>query len=193
MTSTALRRALTEPGPPPLPERAAALLEELSAPPRLAAHLRAVHAAACLLTDAVALGYPEPAVDREAVLFGAAVHDIGKTVHVGELSAPGSAHEQAGYELLLAHGIEERLARFARTHADWRRPGIGIEDLLVSVADKVWRGKRVDDLERLLVDRLTGPGREPWRVFVHLDDVLQAIAAGADERLAFQNRHPVAG
>ncbi|RCV58986.1 HD domain-containing protein, partial [Marinitenerispora sediminis] len=184
------------PGPPPLPalpERATALLWELAAPPRLAAHLRAVHAAARDLTDALVREYPDLAVDREAVLFGAAVHDIGKAVHVDELSGPGSAHEQAGYELLRAHGVEERLARFARTHAAWRLPDTAVEDLLVSVADKVWRGKRVDDLELLLVERLAEPGHEPWQVFGRLDDVLTAIAAGADGRLAFQNRHPVAG
>jgi hypothetical protein len=31
---------------------------------------------------------------RDAVLFGAATHDIGKTVHIDELSGPRSAHEE---------------------------------------------------------------------------------------------------
>ena len=47
------------------------------------------------------------------MLFGAATHDIGKTMHVAELSAPGSEHEEAGRQLLLAHGISPELARFA--------------------------------------------------------------------------------
>jgi hypothetical protein len=85
--------------------------------------------------------------DRAAVLFGAATHDIGKIVHVAELSGPGSRHEAEGQQLLLAAGVEPRLARFAATHASWH-PGIETEDLLVSLADKVWKAKRVDVVPR---------------------------------------------
>ncbi|MEV1075198.1 HD domain-containing protein [Micromonospora parva] len=132
--------------------------------------------------------------DREAVLFGAATHDVGKVRHPEELSGPGSAHEPAGYELLLKHGVAESSARFARDHASWHRDGIDVEDLLVSVADKVWKGKRVTDLEELLVDRLADvTGRERWSVFLDLDDILDRITADADLRLAFQATHPVRG
>jgi len=62
------------------------------------------------------------------------------------------------------------------------------------VADKVWKGKRVTDLEELLVDRLAdATGRERWSVFLDLDDILDEIAADADRRLAFQSTHPVRG
>ncbi|MEV6908933.1 HD domain-containing protein [Amycolatopsis sp. NPDC051071] len=196
MPSEALRRALTEPGEPPLhalPGEVVGLLEKLAAPPRLAAHLRAVHDVARTLTDWLEKQHPEVVFDREATLFGAAVHDIGKTIHREELSGPGSAHEQAGYELLLAQGIEEERARFARTHASWGAD-VGVEDLLVSVADKAWKAKRVTDLEQLLVDRLTvASGQPSWEVFMALDDVLDRIAADADGRLAFQSLHPVEG
>ncbi|WP_422735353.1 HD domain-containing protein [Micromonospora sp. WMMD729] len=195
MISAALRRALTEPGDPvlrPLPDQVVAMLETLHAPPRLAAHLRAVHDVAAQLTDAVAQRFPQLPVDRSAVLFGAATHDIGKIRHPEELSGPGSAHEPAGYDLLLEHGVAAPLARFARTHASWHRDDIGVDDLLVSVADKVWKGKRVTDLEDLLVDRLAeATGREKWSAFIELDDVLDRIAADADRRLAFQATHPV--
>lgn len=96
---SALHLALTEPTSPDLralPEAAARLLTQVDAPPRLAVHLRAVHDVAWQLTAAVADQFPELRFDREAVLFGAATHDIGKTVHVAELSEPGSNHEQAG-------------------------------------------------------------------------------------------------
>ncbi len=196
MPSEALRRALTDPGEPPLgalPDEVTGLLEELAAPPRLAAHLRAVHDVACSLADWLEKQHPKVVFDREAALFGAAVHDIGKTTHREELSGPGSAHEQAGYELLLSQGIEEERARFARTHASWSAD-VGVEDLLVSVADKVWKAKRVTDLEQLLVDRLTvASGQPSWEVFMALDDVLDRIAADADGRLAFQARHPIDG
>ena len=119
------------------------LLLDLDATPRLAAHLRAVHDVACQIADWLTRQYPALRFDRDAVLFGAATHDIGKTVHTAELSGSGSGHEEAGRQLLLAHGVSTRLARFAATHAAWTRQGIQIEDLLVSVADKVWKDKRV--------------------------------------------------
>ncbi|MFI7431258.1 HD domain-containing protein [Micromonospora sp. NPDC049836] len=111
----ALRRALTAPDPPlrPLPDHVVDLLVALHAPPRLAAHLRAVHDVAAQVVDAAAERLPQLAVDPAAVLFGAATHDIGKVEHPAELSGSGSAHEAAGRELLLRHGIPAPLARFA--------------------------------------------------------------------------------
>ncbi|MFK0243752.1 HD domain-containing protein [Amycolatopsis azurea] len=196
MPSPALRRALTDPGEPPLrplPDDVSVLLAELSAPPRLAAHLRAVHDVACSLADWMEKRHPDVVFDREATLFGAAVHDIGKTIHREELSGPGSAHEQAGYELLVSQGIDADRARFAWTHAAWGAD-VGVEDLLVSVADKVWKAKRVTDLEQLLVDRLAvASGQPSWEAFLALDDLLDRIAADADGRLTFQASHPVDG
>ena len=130
--------------------------------------------------------------DRAAVLFGAATHDIGKITHPGELSGPGSAHEEAGRRLLLEHGIEPEWARFAATHAAWPEPGVGVEDLLVSLADKVWKNKRVRELEDLVVGRLAEvSGRPVWEEFLALDDLLEPLGAGADHRLAFQASYPV--
>jgi hypothetical protein len=189
-----LDRALCDVGLPRLPVQAERLLRVLSVPPRLAAHLRAVHAAACELTDWFDEHHAGFSYDRDAVLFGAAIHDIGKAAHPKELSGPGSAHEQAGYRLLLTHGVDDRLARFARTHASWDQPGIEIEDLLVSLADKVWKAKRVTELEDLVVGRLaTATSRELWDVFSGFDQALERIAQGADDRLAFQSRYPVVG
>lgn len=192
MTSDTLRRALTDPGPRPLPEPAARLLEELDAPPRLAAHLRAVHDVAAELVAWMSDRHPDVAVDAEAVLFGAATHDIGKVLHRAELSGPGAGHERAGHALLRERGVEERLARFARTHSSWGEPGIGVDDLLVSLADAVWKAERVPDLEQRLVDTLaTVSGQEKWQVFMDLDDICDHLAAGADQRLAFQSAYPV--
>jgi HD domain len=144
------------------------------------------------LTAAVADQYPELRFDREAVLFGAATHDIGKTLHMAELSEPGSNHEQAGYDLLIAHGVEASLARFARTHGTWTASDVSAEDLLVSLADKIWKAKRVPDLEDRLAQRVCDTnGDELWQTFMRLDDILDTIAQGSDARLAFQARHPI--
>jgi hypothetical protein len=59
---------------------------------------------------------------------------------------------------------------------------------VVSLADKIWKAKRVPDLEQLVVARLDG---EPWEAFMALDDELDRIAATADHRLAFQSSYPI--
>lgn len=176
----------------PLPDRVAALLSELGSPPRLAAHLRAVHDVAHQLVEWVEQHSPAVVFDREAVLFGAATHDVGKTVHLDELSGPGSAYEEAGQALLIGHGISPELARFAATHASWMDARVGLDDLLVSLADKIWKNKRVPDLEDLVVARLArATGRATWEEFLALDGILARIGDAADERLAFQASFPI--
>ncbi|MFI6082817.1 HD domain-containing protein [Streptomyces sp. NPDC051217] len=190
-----LAQALHVPADPPLrplPDRVVELLRSLNAPPRLAAHLRAVHDVAVQLVDWLERRYPDIAVDREAVLFGAATHDIGKAVHVAELSGPGSSHEEAGRELLLARGFGPDLARFAGTHASWTDPGTTLEDLLVSTADKIWKNKRVQELEDLVISRLAqATGGQRWEEYLALDELLAHIGDGADHRLNFQASFPV--
>ncbi|MFJ2810563.1 phosphohydrolase [Kitasatospora sp. NPDC087271] len=196
-TSSPLLQALHDIGDPPLcplPVQVAELLESLDSPPRLAAHLRAVHDVAHQLVDWTGQYHPALDFERRAVLFGAATHDVGKTVHIAELSEAGSAHEEAGRALLLAHGVSPQLARFAGTHGSWSAPGIAIEDLLVSLADKIWKNKRVPDLEDLVVTQLAvASGRSAWEEFMALDDLLGRIGDGADQRLAFQSSYPVHG
>ncbi|WP_327319864.1 HD domain-containing protein [Streptomyces sp. NBC_01235] len=194
---TVLSIALDETSDPvlrPLPVEVAALLDEIGAPPRLVAHLRAVHDVAARLVDWAGRHCPALVIDREAVLFGAATHDIGKTLHPGELSGPGARHEEAGRELLLARGVRPGLARFAGTHASWTTPDVGPEDLLVSLADKVWKNKRVAELEDLVVAELSRAGGRPvWQEFLDLDEFLTGLGEDADSRLAWQAAHPVHG
>ncbi|MDQ1656733.1 MAG: hypothetical protein QOD41_1816 [Cryptosporangiaceae bacterium] len=59
--------------------------------------------------------------DRDAVRFGAATHDVGKTVHTGELSGPGFKHEQTGQRILAEAGIQPGLAPGGR-HSRHRKP-----------------------------------------------------------------------
>ncbi|MEV0149490.1 MULTISPECIES: phosphohydrolase [unclassified Nonomuraea] len=176
----------------PLPEHIAELLSDVGSPLRLVAHLRAVHDVAHQLVAWLEKHRPTLIFDREAVLFGAATHDIGKAVHLGELSGPGSAHEEAGQALLLGRGVSPEHARFAATHASWTRQDVGLEDLLVSLADKIWKNKRVPDLEDLIVARLSEvTGRATWEEFIALDEILSHIGDRAHERLAFQASFPI--
>lgn len=178
----------------PLPNRVVQLLADANAPARLVAHLRLVHDTAAEVVEWLHEHYPDLRFDAEAVLFGAATHDIGKAVHPQELSGPDSAHEPSGQRLLIDAGIEERLARFAGTHGSWSQPDSTLEDQLVAVADKVWKGKRVRDLEDRLVERIAVDARqERWETFLALAlaQLLTGLADRSEARLTFQNDYAV--
>ncbi|MEU0490857.1 HD domain-containing protein [Nocardiopsis sp. NPDC006139] len=178
--------------PRPLPARAEELFDELRAPARLYAHCLLVHDTAAALLDRLLAEYRGLPVDSDAVLFGAAVHDIGKTAHPEELTGPGRRHEAAGRRLLLDRGVPEGLARFCATHGDWEAEDRTLEDLLVTLADKVWKGARLGDLETLVARRIgAAADLAAWEVFAFLDDHLTALADDADRRLAYQNSHPL--
>jgi hypothetical protein len=147
----------------PLPPRARSLLEQCSALPRLIAHLTLTHDVAAQLLAGLQTHWPQLTLNRGAVLFGAAIHDIGKTVHPEELRPPGRLHEAAGEQVLLAAGISPALARFCRTHGEWNAES-PLEDLLVALADKVWKGRRDEPLEQALVDRIVlATGDLQWK------------------------------
>ena len=174
----------------PLPPQADDLLLELKAPSRLRAHLCLVHETACQLTAQISAAWPELVMDEQAVHLGAAIHDIGKLVHPRELSEPGDAHEDAGRRLLLKHGWSEESARFTVTHGRKLDANDPLEDLLVAIADNVWKGTRNDALEQALVGHIAAwSGQEPWQVWLTVDDLLSALAEPAAERLRWQASH----
>ena len=171
----------------PLPSTAIGLCEKLKAPPRLVAHLALVHDVALELLDAIAAQWPSVRADRDAVAFGAGTHDLGKTACLGEIMEPGDEHAARGPAILEALGVPSNLARFARTHSAWRTEGVALEDLLVALADNIWKGSRYEPLETEVARRLAVlTGTEQWRILMGLDAILERIAAGADECLAWQ-------
>lgn len=177
----------------PLPRQVVDLLTELGAPPRLVAHLLLVHQVAVELSQAMARTWPDVSYDQQAVLLGAATHDIGKATYRHELERPGHQHEDAGVTFLLQHGFPPQQARFARTHAQWRDdPTTTIEDLLVALADTIWKGKRDKELEDAFVQHVAHlNGEEPWAVYLALDDIVRSITRDADARLAWHSRHHI--
>ncbi|MFJ3404163.1 HD domain-containing protein [Promicromonospora sp. NPDC090134] len=180
------------PGIQPLPEWLAGVLSGHETPIRLAVHLRLVHDVAVRLLDGIDKAFPDLEVDRRAVEFGAATHDIGKILHRSELTGPGGEHREAGRQMLLRMGHDENLARFATTHGSWDAPDCHLEDLLVTFADKVWKGDRVSALEERIVgviaDRTTTDRRQ---VYQSIDRLCEDLASGADQRLAFHAAAPV--
>jgi hypothetical protein len=166
------------------PADALRLLVALGAPQRLVRHHQLVVEAASLLCKKVREGFGV-AFHAEAVLLGAALHDAGKIVFPEEMRAPGHKHEQAGQSLLIERGVTPELARFCVTHASWDEPERSLEDLLVALADKLWKGKREQELEaRVLAMLATRARREPWEVFERLDTICEEIAADGASRLA---------
>ncbi len=176
----------------PLPKQVSVICQVVNAPPRLVAHLTLVHDVAVNLIKELHQHFPELSVDDEGIFFGAASHDIGKSLYRSELVEAGNTHELAGERLLLKMGFDERLARFARTHAAWPNDdALSLEDLLVSLADNCWKGKRIAKLETLIAERITAAtGKEVWSVYILLDDILQKLAETADDRLEWQAQFP---
>jgi hypothetical protein len=176
-----------------LPAEARDLCERLHASPRLVAHLTLVHDTARRLIEELRLAFPEFVLDADRALFGAATHDLGKTQAAAELTEGGKSHQAAGRALLLNMGVPEDRARFAWTHGDgnWNDPAVQNEDLVVALADKIWKGKRISRLEELIVEAIArASGKAQWQVFFTLDEIIQRLASNADERLAWQAQFP---
>ena len=175
----------------PLPREAEALLARLRAPARLVAHLTLVHSSAAKLVDRLSEAWPCLEVDRASVLLGAAVHDVGKIVHIEELTGSGKAHEAAGEALLLREGFAPSVARLARTHGRHDAEGdLAIEGLMVILADAVWKGARRPAVEEKLCQEIARAcHEEAWRVCACLDEILAELTTGAEERLAWHLAH----
>ena len=155
-------------------------------------HLALVHDVACQIADAIATSWPALTFDRDTMLLGAALHDVGKVLHPDELTGPGHRHETAGEQLLRERGLADPVARIARTHGQWRTaPSPALEDLLVALADVVWKGARDPDLERLVAAAIAAPtGAQHWAIHATLDDLLTPIADAGERRVLQQASSP---
>lgn len=167
---------------PPSAGAARELLVALGAPPRLLRHVELVGEAAEMLLQKLArLGVK---ADADLVRVGVILHDAGKTVHTGELDQPGGEHEPAGEALLLEHGVIPAVARICMSHARWHEMPVALEELLVALADKLWKGVRKADLEERVIDGVASAlGKTRWDLFVELDSCFERIAAGGTARL----------
>ena len=169
----------------PLPPVVVEFLRGLDASPRLLAHLVLVHDVAAHLLEALAETWPHLPIDAGAVLLGAATHDIGKVRVPEELTGPGTAHAVLGQQLLEEHGFPTEVARYARTHETWiKEPDATPEDLLVALADYLWRGKRDAALEGAVTSWIADAvSAAPWAVFLTVDDIATDLAQDAPRRL----------
>jgi hypothetical protein len=158
------------------------LLRKLGATERLLRHLQLVgEAADILIEECTALGVR---FDPTLVELGAAVHDAGKILFPQELDGPGSRHEPAGKALLLENSVQSEVAHCCVSHAAWQDPSASFEERLIALADKLWKGKREEALELLVIDEVAlRIGVDRWDAFGRLDTKFEEIAAGGTERL----------
>ncbi|WP_226860178.1 HD domain-containing protein [Desulfoluna spongiiphila] len=164
-------------------KKALCLLKDMGASEHLLNHVRLVgEAAQMLLHQCEKLNVP---IDSEFVKMAVVIHDAGKIVHPHEMSAPGSNHEPAGEKMLLKKGISPTLARCCLSHARWQDMECSLEELILAVADTLWKGKRIDSLELRVIDHIAGSlKKDRWDVFPALDSLFEAIANDGDNRLS---------
>jgi hypothetical protein len=156
-------------------QEARRLLVELEAPGRLQRHVQLVGEAADAIVDAVTAA---------GVRVDVLVHDIGKIWHSAELSGPGSSHERTGERVLLERGWDADIARICWTHAQWADTSCSLEELLVALADKLWKGVRVSALEERVIDAIASRLRKDrWDVYTEFANVFDEVAAAGPGRL----------
>lgn len=159
------------------------LLRRLGAPKQLIVHLNLVGEAGRDL--AAALDDMNVQFDRRFVETGIAFHDAGKIRYPDELIQGGNQHEAAGEALLLEQGVDPKLARCCRSHAQYDALGVSFEELVIALADKLWKGKREPELELRVIDGVAERlSLDRWGVFEQLDNRFESIAAQGDERLS---------
>lgn len=163
-------------------------LRSLGAPPHLVRHHQLVAEAASELV--AGLCSYNNFFRANDVLIGAALHDAGKILFPRELHGPGHRHEHAGKTALEAAGLGD-FARFCVTHAQWDRDDLPGEDRLVALADKLWKGKRVIELEQRVIQWLAQVSGEPfWDVFTRMDTLFEQVANGGPARLQRSQEPP---
>ena len=65
----------------------------------------------------------------------------------------------------------------------WMSEAASLEELLVALSDKLWKGKREAPLEKKVVESAATLWRSFWDVFVELDTCFESVAAGGADRL----------
>lgn len=164
-------------------ELAKALLVTLGAPQHLLRHVELVSEAAELLFKASSDN--QIASDAEFVRVGVMLHDAGKILYLTELVSPGNFHEPAGEAMLLTARVSPKLARVSMSHARWALMSVSLEELVIALSDKLWKGVRVVDLEARVVEMACATSKhEYWPLFMRLDSCFEQIADSGTYRLA---------
>jgi putative nucleotidyltransferase with HDIG domain len=114
-------------------------------------HIRAVARIATSLADDFKAHFPETVIDRDVVLAGALIHDVGKAYEFDPVNLqrwaadPSSAgqpalrHSVFGAHICLTVGLREELAHIALGHSrEGQHIGLSLECMFVRLADHAW-------------------------------------------------------
>jgi uncharacterized protein YutD len=172
-----------------LPPKALHILSTHNASHLLIRHHILVYNIGIQIIENLQKTWPKLSLNTEEIQFGTAIHDIGKAIETTELYQKGNKHENIGYQILLNEGISDQLSRFAKTHGNWENKNLELEDLIVALSDKIWKGKRINELEERISEEISKKiNSEYWDVYLKLDAIFSRISIGADERLNWQNK-----
>ena len=106
---------------------------------------------------------------------------------INELYEKGKNHEMRGKLILENLGFKKEESRFALTHGNWTDCHL-IEDLIVCLSDKIWKGKRVLGLEEKVCKTISGElNIDFWEVYIKLDEILSNLSNNSDELILWQN------
>ncbi|WP_452598860.1 hypothetical protein [Pontimicrobium sp. MEBiC01747] len=73
------------------------------------------------------------------------------------------------------------------THGNWREDNLEIEDFIVCLSDKIWKGKRDIELDNCIVNKISEMTKiNFWDVSTKLELILEKIVIGSDKRIAWQ-------
>ena len=154
------------------PEAIYSFLKSQQAPERLIKHHQLVVEAAEEIIIGLKDNFSNLDCNHSLVLIGSAIHDAGKIIFTNEISGAGNKHELAGEKYLINLGIPPEIARFSRTHALWNDRENTLEDLLVALADKLWKGCRNEKLEALVIKKISDLiAKDFWDVFIIADSL----------------------
>ena len=157
-------------------------LKKLGASSKLLLHVELVGEAAEILMEK--LSYLNVPIDSDLVRYGIIFHDAGKIIHSNEISEKGNFHEAEGEKLLLKNGIDKKLARICQSHGKWETLECSFEEYLVALSDKLWKGKRENFLEEIVIDKIVGlTNQDRWKIFLEMDSCFEKIALDGDSRL----------
>ena len=163
-------------------EHAYELMDSLGASNRLLLHVTLVAEVAETLIEALTL--LNVTFDKTLVQVGAIIHDAGKIIHTKELNEKGNKHEAAGEILMLENGASPKQARICLSHAQYETMSVTLEEQIVALSDKLWKGKRVEELELSIIDTVASNiGIDRWDIYSELDSTFESIAADGDIRL----------
>ncbi len=114
-------------------------------------HIRAVTRIATFLADDFIGNYPEVDLDRDIVIAGAIIHDVGKAFEFDPVNLkrwnddpsrsgqPSLRHSVFGAHVCLSVGLPEELAHIALGHSrEGQHIGLSLECMFVRLADHSW-------------------------------------------------------